>query len=124
MTMTISRFLRGKEGEKAAADYLAGCGIEIIDRNFRCPVGEIDLIAKDGKTIVFVEVRARQLDGLCSPEESITVHKRRRLTRSALWYLKRQGWQNVSARFDVVAVRWNGEKHEINWIVNAFEPGS
>jgi len=121
--MTRSRFHKGRAGESAAAEYLASSGINIVVRNFRCPLGEIDLIAKDGKTIVFVEVRARQMDGLCSPEESIDFRKRRRLTRAALWYLKQHGLLNEMARFDVIAVRWNGEAPEINWIVNAFEPG-
>jgi putative endonuclease len=121
--MTMSRFHRGREGERSACQYLLDSGMKIIDRNFRCPLGEIDLIAQDGKTIVFVEVRSRQLDGICSPEESITVTKRRRVARAALWYLKQRGLQNCNARFDVVAIRWNDEKPEINWIVNAFEPG-
>jgi len=120
--MMRSRYNRGKEGERAAAEYLAGSGVMILDRNFRCPLGEIDLVAKDGKTIVFVEVRARQADGICSPEESITIRKRRRLTRAALWYLKQSGLLGSNARFDVIAIRWNGEEPEINWIVNAFEP--
>ncbi len=85
--MTWNRYYRGKQGENAAAEYLTSSGIKIVDRNFRCPLGEIDLIAKDGKTIVFVEVRAFQADGICSPEESITAAKRRHLTRAALWYL-------------------------------------
>lgn len=118
-----SRYNKGKAGESAAAEYLLDSGIKILDRNFRCPLGEIDLIAKDGKTIVFVEVRSRQLDGLCSPEESITLTKRRRLTRTALWYLKQQGLQSSHTRFDVVAVRWSDDLPDINWIVNAFEPG-
>ncbi len=120
--MVMSRYSKGKQGENAAAEYLAGSGIRILERNFRCPLGEIDLVAKDGRTIVFVEVRARQADGLCSPEESITVYKRRRLTRAALWYLKQRGLLDSHARFDVIAIRWNGEEPEINWIVNAFEP--
>ena len=120
--MAASRYIEGKKGERAAAEYLSSSGIKILDRNFRCPLGEIDLVAKDGKTIVFVEVRARQADGICSPEESITMYKRRRLTRAALWYLKQRGLLDSYARFDVVAVRWNGEEPEINWIVNAFEP--
>jgi putative endonuclease len=120
--MAMSRYRKGKEGERAAVEYLSSSGMKILDRNFVCPLGEIDLVAKDGKTIVFVEVRARQADGLCSPEESITAHKRRRLTRAALWYLKQRGLLNANARFDVIAVRWNGEEPEINWIVNAFEP--
>jgi putative endonuclease len=121
--MTMSRYSKGKDGERAAAEYLLSSGVKILDRNFCCPLGEIDLIAKDGKTIVFVEVRSRQLDGLCSPEESITLTKRRRLTRTALWYLKQEGLQNFHTRFDVVAIRWNGDSPDINWIVNAFEPG-
>jgi putative endonuclease len=121
--MMRSRYKKGKEGERAAAEHLSSSGIKILDRNFRCPLGEIDLVAKDGKTIVFVEVRARQADGICSPEESITIYKRRRLTRAALWYLKQRGLLDSPARFDVVAIRWDGEKPEINWIVNAFEPG-
>ena len=121
--MMRSRYKKGKEGESAAAEYLSSSGIKILDRNFRCPLGEIDLVAKDGKTIVFVEVRARQADGICSPEESITIYKRRRLTRAALWYLKQRGLLDSHARFDVVAIRWDGEKPAINWIVNAFEPG-
>lgn len=121
--MVMSRYKKGKEGERAAAEYLSHSGMKILDRNFICPLGEIDLVAKDGKTIVFVEVRARQADGLCSPEESITMHKRRRLTRAALWYLKQRGLLNSNARFDVIAIRWNGDEPEINWIVNAFEPG-
>jgi putative endonuclease len=118
-----SRFHRGKEGEKTAAEYLLSSGVKILDRNFRCPLGEIDLIAKDGKVIVFIEVRSRQIDGICSPEESITLNKRRRVGRAALWYLKQRGLQDFNARFDVVTIRWNDEKPEVNWIVNAFEPG-
>jgi putative endonuclease len=121
--MMRSRYSKGKEGERAAAEYLAGIGIKVVDRNFRCPLGEIDLVAKDGDIIVFVEVRARQADGLCSPEESIAGYKRKRLTRAALWYLKQHGMQNSCARFDVIGIRWKGEEPEINWIVNAFEPG-
>jgi putative endonuclease len=117
-----SRYDLGKEGETVAADYLRECGLKILDRNFRCPLGEIDLIAKDGKTIIFVEVRSRRADSFWSPEESLTAPKFRRITKAALWYLKRQGAADAFMRFDVVAVRWTGEKPEISWIVNAFQP--
>ncbi len=120
--MMMNRYRKGRDGERAAAEYLSGSGIKILDRNFRCPLGEIDLVAKDGHTIVFVEVRSRQPDGICSPEESISMRKRGRLTRAALWYLKQRGLLGSCARFDVVAIRWNGEQPDINWIVNAFEP--
>lgn len=120
--LTKSRYSKGKEGERAAAEYLSTSGLKILERNFRCPAGEIDLVARDGKFIVFVEVRSRLSDELCSPEESLTVHKFRRLTKAALWYLKERGPADSYMRFDVVAIRWRDEKPEINWIVNAFQP--
>ena len=117
-----SRFHRGRQGEKAAAEHLAYSGLKVLEQNFRCPPGEIDLIVKDGNTIVFVEVRGRQQDGICSPEESITMYKRGRVIRAAQWYLKQRGLQGLNVRFDVVAIRWIDDEPEINWIVNAFEP--
>ena len=120
--LTKSRYQKGKEGERVAAEYLSTCGLKIVEKNFRCPLGEIDLVAKDGKFLVFVEVRSKLSDEICSPEESLTVHKFRRLTKAALWYLKERGPADSHMRFDVVAVRWKGEEPEINWIVNAFEP--
>ena len=117
-----TRYSRGKEGETAAAEHLCGRGLKILDRNFRCAAGEIDLVAKDGKFFVFVEVRSRVSDKFCSPEESLSVHKLRRLANAALWYLKQKGLDESPMRFDVVGIRWRGEKPEINWIVNAFEP--
>ncbi len=119
--LTTSRYNKGKEGERVAAEYLSKRGLKILEQNFRCPAGEIDLIAKDAKTLVFVEVRSKQPGGLCSPEESITVHKMKRIMKAALWYLKQAGAADSYMRFDVVAIRWGGEKPEINWIVNAFE---
>ncbi len=121
--MMRNRYYKGREGEIAAADFLTSSGVKILHRNFRCPPGEIDLIAKDGRTIVFVEVRSRQADGFGSPEESITATKRRRLTRAAMWFLKQHGHLDCPARFDVVAIRWRGETPEINWMINAFEAG-
>jgi putative endonuclease len=122
--MDKSRFNKGQTGEDTAVDFLTGSGIKILDRNYRCPPGEIDIIAKDGQSIIFVEVRTRQAKGLGTPEESITFRKRMRLVRAAQWYLKQRKLYNFTARFDVVTIRWNGENPEINWIVNAFEAGS
>ena len=119
--MTRSRYDKGQAGEDTAVDFLASRGMKIVERNFRCPPGEIDIIGKDGETIVFVEVRSRQAKGFGTPEESITVVKRTRLIRVAQWYLKKYRLFNTSARFDVVTIRWEGENPEIKWIVNAFE---
>ncbi len=120
---TNDRYYRGKEAERAAADYLSTVGMEILDKNYRCPRGEIDLIAKDGRTVVFVEVRSRRSEGFGSPEESITHSKRSRLIRVAQRYIKEHRLYGCVARFDVVAVRWDGDNPQINWMINAFEAG-
>jgi len=139
--MDRSRQNKGQAGEDMAVDFLTGNGMKIVERNFRCPPGEIDIIAKHGQTIVFVEVRTRHTKGFGTPEESITALKRTRLIRAAQWYLKQRKLYNTSARFDVVTIRWNSDNlsglknpvnpvkdlvnpfknPEINWIVNAFE---
>ncbi len=119
--MEMSRFLRGRSGEDEAAKFLSRSGLKILDRNFRCPGGEIDIIAGEGKTIVFVEVRSRRAGSLATPEESVSGVKQKKILHAARWYLKKRGIENSAARIDVVAIRWNGEKPEINWIVNAFE---
>lgn len=119
-----SRYFKGREGESAAAEYLSQSGVKILERNFRCPAGEIDIVARDGRTIVFVEVRSRQADGLFSPEETINRAKQRRVIRAAQWYIKGHRLENSPARFDVVAIRWYGETPDLNWIVNAFETRS
>ncbi len=119
--MGMSRFLRGRNGEDEAAKFLSRSGMKILDRNFRCPGGEIDIIAGDGKTVVFVEVRTRRAGGLVTAEESVSGVKQKKILHAARWYLKKKGLGNSSARIDVVTIRWNGEEPEINWIVNAFE---
>ncbi len=95
--------------------------MRVVERNFRCPIGEIDLVCRDGDQVVFVEVRSRRSCRYGRPEESISGRKRKRLVRLARWYLKACGEQGCRARFDIVAVVWAREDHaEIRWIVNAF----
>ncbi|MCE5336917.1 MAG: YraN family protein [Desulfobacteraceae bacterium] len=116
-----SRHDTGRDGESAAAEFLKRSGLKVLHRNYRCPLGEIDIIARDGKTVVFVEVRSRKADALCRAEESITATKKRHLVRAATWYLKQQAVRDCPARFDVIAIRRDGDKPEIDWMVNAFE---
>ena len=118
--MERSRFSKGRDAEEAAAAFLVRNGLEVLDRNFRCPVGEIDIIVREARTIVFVEVRGRRDGRFGGPEESITPLKGRRVLRAAQWYLKKNGLDGRPARIDVIAIRWNGEEPEINWIVNAL----
>ncbi len=122
--MEMNRFNKGRIGENVAAEFLVRSGMKILERNFRCPSGEIDIIARDGKTIVFVEVRSTGTGKFGFAEESIIARKRRRIVRAAQWYVKKCALENSSARIDVVAIRWNDEQPEINWIVNAFEARS
>lgn len=117
--------LFGDQGERAAARYLKKQGMRILARQYRSRMGEIDLIARDGETIVFVEVKSRRSHAAGRPEEAVTMTKQRQLTRLALEYLKRRGWLGTRrARFDVVSVTWptDQSRPEIVHFRNAFEP--
>lgn len=112
----------GRRGEKIAFAFLKKRGYHILDRNFRCPLGELDIVAEEGGQIVFIEVKARQSFNFGLPEESLNYPKKRRLTKLALFYLSRYNLKKVSSRFDVVAILLDGEKvKDIHLIKNAFE---
>jgi len=110
-------------GEEAAARHLSRRGYRIIGRRLRTDLGEIDLVALDGRTIVFVEVKTRESAEGDHPGEAVDVAKQRRLTRLAVAYLKRHGLLDSPARFDVVAVTWpQAQRHPtIEHIANAYE---
>ena len=114
----------GQRGEKLALRYLRRKGYVIIAYSQRMRLGEIDLIAVDGKTLVFVEVKTRQSHDKGHPVEAITPHKQEKLTKLALVYLKRHDLLETPARFDVVAITWpaDGSKPTIEHFINAFEP--
>lgn len=102
--MTVERKMVGKKGEEAARYLLEEKGYRIIETNYRCPLGEIDLIAAEGKTIVFVEVRTKTGMAFGSPEESINTEKSRRLYRLAQYYLKVNSKNEHPVRIDLVAI--------------------
>ena len=116
--------LLGNRGERAAIRFLRRQGYQILHRQFRNRIGEIDVVAKDGNGIVFVEVKTRKSDAAGGPEEAVTFTKQKQLTKLALTYLKRYNLLEHSARFDVVAVIWpdDARKPEITHYQNAFEP--
>jgi putative endonuclease len=93
----------GRHGEELAARHLAGKGYEIIVRNWRCETGEIDLVARDGAGLAFVEVRTRRGRALGSPEESVTAAKQARLIDLAEAYVQTENWGGYW-RIDVVAI--------------------
>ncbi len=119
--MTGTRVEKGRAGELLATAFLEERGMEILTRNFRCPIGEIDIVGRDGKTIVFVEVRSRSDSSHGLPQESVSYVKQRRLTRLAQWYLKKHRMERQSARFDVIAITMEAEEPRVTWIPNAFE---
>ncbi len=94
----------GLAGEDAARDYLKNKGYEILDTNYRCPLGEIDIIARDAQTIVIVEVRTKTGRSFGGPEESITRAKAKKLTRLAMHYLRSISSRDIPCRIDLVAV--------------------
>ena len=111
----------GDRGENLAARHLRNQGYKIIVRNFRCDAGEIDIIAREGSTLVFVEVKTRAYDDP-APEDQVNEAKQHQLTRVAKIYLSRYGTPQPPARFDVVAVLWpSGREPIIRHTPHAFE---
>lgn len=105
----LARFLRrpesfGDAGEQLASEYLTRLGFKIVARQQSSRIGEIDLIARDGDTIVFVEVKTRKSMSAGHPAEAVTAQKQRQITRAALAYLKGHGLLECRVRFDVVAI--------------------
>lgn len=110
-------------GEGLAARYLQQLGYRLLARGHRNSGGEIDLIARDGQVIVFVEVKTRQSTTHGLPSDAVDREKQRRLTRAALVYLKRRRWLDRASRFDVVSVVWKDDHQppEITHFRHAFE---
>jgi putative endonuclease len=110
----------GSRGEDLAAEFLKDKGYRIIGRNYKTPVGELDIIAKDGETLVFVEVKTRSSNAFGYPFEAVGSRKKHKLKTLALFYLKNQK-KNCAARFDVISINLSGTKKEIEHIKDAFE---
>ena len=111
----------GKKSENLAVWYLKKIGYKIIEQNYRTPLGEIDIIAKEKKTIVFVEVKSRQSIRYGNPKWAVTPKKQRKISMVALQYLKSIRQTDAKARFDVVAITSNRDEPRIEIVKNAFE---
>jgi putative endonuclease len=116
----MDRLALGKMGEQFAAEYLAGRGYRIVDRNIRIGRGEIDIVAQDGETWVFVEVKTGRKSGFGEPEERVTLSKQRQLGRLAQQYLEDHQIHDAECRFDVVAVTAAGNNWTVRHIPDAF----
>ena len=119
--MTKERIALGKFGEDLARERLEDCGYRILTTNYRCPLGELDIIAKDGDVLVFVEIKTRKNRSLDRVKEIVNSRKQRQISKVALAYMKSNNLWGNRARFDVVAVGLFDGKKEIEIIKNAFE---
>jgi len=118
MTARSQRF--GKENEKMAIGFLKRRGFRIIEKNYRTPRGEVDIIAADGDVIVFIEVKARRSNRYGHPKFAVTPTKQRHLSAAAMAYLKKTGNTGRRARFDVVTIQYADDMPMIEHIQNAF----
>lgn len=110
----------GQRGERRAERFLARQGLRTVARNWQCRHGEIDLVMRDGGTLVFVEVRLRTPRGFADGAASVDGFKQRRLVQAASMYLAdHAGWADAPCRFDVVSIE--GDTDEIGWIRDAFD---
>jgi putative endonuclease len=119
--MQTQKQIVGKEGEEIAEGYLKKKGFRMVERNYRCRGGEVDLIALDRRVIVFVEVKARNDASFGSPLESVHPRKQQRMTRAALIFLSEHKLHHREARFDVVGISFAGGAPVVEHIQNAFE---
>ena len=111
----------GERGENLAVWYLKKNGYKIIEQNYRNRIGEIDIVARDKKTIVFVEVKSRRSMRYGSPKWAVTPQKQRKISMVALYYLKDTKQTGAKARFDVVAITSNRDEPRIEIVKNAFD---
>ncbi len=110
----------GAENEELAVEFLKNKGFEIIARNFRTPFSEIDIIAKDEKTLVFVEVKARRSYRYGHAVAAVTPQKQRRIIQAAYAYLQQNQIELVDCRFDVIAIHFERGRPLISHFPNAF----
>ena len=119
--MTEERLRLGKAGEKLALKRLKKLGYKCIEKNYTCALGEIDLIARDGDYLVFIEIKTRKGHSIGYAKEAVDQRKIRQISKTALAYLKENECCDAKSRFDVVAITLNRGVEEIEVITNAFE---
>jgi putative endonuclease len=112
----------GQQAENSACHYLKAQGLSLVERNYCCPRGEIDLIMKDNSTTVFIEVRYRRNDHFGSGAESVDQRKQKKLLATAAHYLQKNPKAARGAcRFDVISLTANNGEQQLDWIPDAFQ---
>ncbi len=119
--MESQKQILGKEGERIAERYLKKKGYRLVERNYRCPVGELDLIALDRRVIVFVEVKTRTDDRFGGPLESVHWRKQQKMIKAAQFFLSQQRLHQREARFDVIGISFVDREPVVEHIQNAFD---
>jgi putative endonuclease len=111
----------GARGEQIAAEHLEALGWRVLERRWRCAVGELDLVAEDGETVVFVEVRTRSPNAKVPARQSVGFGKQRRVARAALHYVRARNLRLRRFRFDVLAIALGPEGSQVEHFRAAFE---
>lgn len=112
----------GNQGELIAADYLLKKNYELLERNYKVKLGEIDLIARKKNIIVFVEVKTRKSLSYGFPSQAVDIRKQRKIIQVAQVYIANLGIQNYEFRFDIIEILWkNNDLWNVNHIINGFE---
>src|SRR5215470_10669628 len=111
----------GRQGEEIAEQFLRVRRYVVVERNYRCPYGEIDLVMADRETLVFVEVRSHTGSTFGHPLESVTLRKQRQIAKAASHYVLRHKIENRPLRFDVIGVQWENGASRVTHIPGAFD---
>ncbi len=113
----------GELGEEIACKYIQSKGMLLLQKNFSCKAGEIDIIAKDKENIVFIEVKTRTSDKYGKPSEAVSIAKQRKIVKTALWYMSQKHLFDYMSRFDVIELLQDSEAalFKINYIKDAFQ---
>ncbi len=117
----LSRIRTGKRGEDLAVEHLQTLGYRLLERNYRCPLGEIDIVAMDKDDVVFVEVKSRKTEAYGDPELAVGKAKQKKIALIAMYYLANKGHSSLNARFDVMAVKILPDRRELKLIRDSFE---
>ncbi|MCL2800401.1 MAG: YraN family protein [Treponema sp.] len=113
--------MKGKLGEDQAVNTLTAAGMTVIERNFRSKSGEVDIIAKDGETIVFVEVKAWSAFGIENLQYGLDIRKQQKIIKTAKYFLsKNREYSNTAVRFDVVFIQGEPPKCRVTHLASAF----
>jgi len=121
MILKKAKIVLGREGERIAERFLTKKGYKLVERNYRCAAGELDLIVLDQRVIVFVEVKTRTGMGYGTALEAVEARKQRKMIYAAQFFLNAKKLSQREARFDVIGISWPGTEPQVEHIENAFE---